>query len=410
MQLLFCLNDMLTHFRPLFNKQSYALFVAVVKGLILSDKATLTRFYQTSIPQSRYWSLVKFFSRSKWSASAVAIKLLTLIQSQFDNWVYIYDETKAIKTGKKQYGLHFFRNYRYNKRNTNQSKFHWGHQFGALGLLCQTVSQTIFFGIWVKMIVPKSKRWNRLAVFESIVRRIRPGLIVFDRGFNNRKIFKALLDCGHELLCRAKSNAVFYQLPTEADQPKRGRRKLYGKRVSRSRLRFAKLEFDGEEVSVASIVGRTKMCQKLVRLVVVRRKPKKSKPYRYFCVYTTDMKLSVLKILQLYKARWGIETAFRDAKGEFGFSEYQLKSRKSINRFVQLSFLAMALTQLVVYKVNQSPGLLEKVVTALKIHWYVPVKLTQGLIVAYLKQVLRGSSFSAFSSSETNSAEMEAAD
>ena len=41
-----------------------------------------------------------------------------------------------------------------------------------------------------------------------------------------------------------------------------------------------------------------------------------------------------------------IETAFRDAKQHFGFDTYQVKSRKSINRFVQLSFVAASLRQL----------------------------------------------------------------
>ncbi|MCY3721808.1 MAG: transposase, partial [Candidatus Poribacteria bacterium] len=65
---------------------------------------------------------------------------------------------------------------------------------------------------------------------------------------------------------------------------------------------------------VAAAVVRTKMCPTEVRRVVIRRRPKPSKPYRYFLVFTTDLTLEIPKILQYYQQRWQIETAFRDAK------------------------------------------------------------------------------------------------
>ena len=85
-----------------------------------------------------------------------------------------------------------------------------------------------------------------------------------------------------------------------------------------------------------------------VRLVVIRTRPKRSKPYRYFLVFTTDLKLEIPQIVEYYQHRWQIETAFRDLKQVFGFSRaYRVKSRKSINRFVQLSFSAASLTKLI---------------------------------------------------------------
>ena len=59
------------------------------------------------------------------------------------------------------------------------------------------------------------------------------------------------------------------------------------------------------------------------------------------------MTLNVSQIVQYYRHRWQIETAFRDVKQNFGLSKYQVKSRKSINRFVQLSFIAASLTKLI---------------------------------------------------------------
>ena len=117
------------------------------------------------------------------------------------------------------------------------------------------------------------------------------GLILFDRGFNRRKVFTALLELGHHILCRAKSNAVFYRLPTPPKQPKRGRPKKYGKRIEVHRLRYKPVDIDNKRYAMASVVVQTKMCPAPVRLVVMRTRHPKTKAFRFFCVFTTDLTL-----------------------------------------------------------------------------------------------------------------------
>ena len=410
MHLIFCLTHILTQFRPLFNRQNFNLFCTFIVGLITyRHRATVTGVYQAVRPQTGYNALVKFLSRGKWDADAVAHHLIKLLQHRFDNWVYVYDETQAIKTGNKQFGLHFFRNHRYRKRNTNQSKFHSGHQFGALGLLCTTVTETILFPVWVKLVCPKTKRDNSGAVLKQICCKIPRGLIIFDRGFNRRKVFEAVIEVGHHILCRAKSNAVFYRLPLVAKQPKRGRPKKYGKRTQLRYLRYAAIDIDNKRYSIASEVVRTKMCPLPVRLVVMRTRPKKAKPFRYFCVYTTDLTLDVCQIVRYYHKRWLIETAFRDVKQHFGFDSYRVKSRQSINRWVQLSFVASCLTQLVFNTISATGSsiTIEQVCQALGIDWYRPRKLTRGLMVQYLCALIERRVFSATIPKDTYSPDIQ---
>ena len=147
------------------------------------------------------------------------------------------------------------------------------------------------------------------------------------------------------------------------------------------------------------------MCDADVRLVVIRNRPKASKPYRYFCVWTTDLTLEIPKIVEYYRQRWQIETAFRDAKQHFGFDAYRLKTRKSINRFVQLSCVAASLTKLVFMtdEATEKKISVEKICQHLNIHWYLPKKLTQGLRVAYLRSQIAVSTFSDKFKQKTNS-------
>ena len=156
-----------------------------------------------------------------------------------------------------------------------------------------------------------------------------------------------------------------------------------------------------------SAVVRTKMCPAVVRLVVIRTRRKRSPPYRYFCVFTIDMTLEIPKIVEYYRQRWQIETAFRDVKQHFGFDAYRVKSRKSINRFVQLSFVAASLTKLIFLRFgSRHPSdrvSVKEVCEHLGIHWYHPKHLTQGLRIAYLQSQLRALEYSASSQEKMNS-------
>ena len=406
MDLLFCLESILSDFRHLFNQQNFALFQAFIFGFITNrGRGTLTELYQCSGSKTKYWSFPKFLCRGQWNADAIAALLIRRIQRDFTDWVYVYDQTKALKTGVSQWGLHFFRNFSYQKHRVNQSKFHYGHEFGALGLLCQTPTDSLLFPVWVKLIAPQTVRDKTDAVLKRICSKIAPGLIIFDRGFARRKVFTMALRFGHHILCRAKSNAVFYRLPKQRKRPKRGRPRKYGDRLDIRRLRYNTIDVDDKRYSITSKIVRTRMCDADVRLVVIRSRPKVSKPYRYFCVFTTDLTLEIPQIIAYYRQRWQIETAFRDAKQHFGFDAYRLKSRKSINRFVQLSFVAASLTKLIFTtpQATQKVISVQEVCQHLGIHWYRPRKLTQGLRVAYLRSQMAVASFSAKLKEKTNS-------
>ena len=129
-------------------------------------------------------------------------------------------------------------------------------------------------------------------------------------------------------------------IPKPPKQQGQGRPKRYGGRVHLPYLQYRDIIVKNKTLSVADKIVRTKMCPVDVRLVVIRTRPKKSKPYRYFCLFTSDLERPVDELIQHYRNRWQIETTFRDVKQNFGFDTYQLRKRKSLNRFAQLSFVA----------------------------------------------------------------------
>ncbi|WP_413375719.1 IS701 family transposase [Alkalihalobacillus sp. 1P02AB] len=57
-----------------------------------------------------------------------------------------------------------------------------------------------------------------------------------------------------------------------------------------------------------------------------------------FCLLCTDSSLNLVTILCYYQVRWNIETGYRYFKELLGFDEYQLLSRKGIERFWCIQF------------------------------------------------------------------------
>ena len=132
-------ESMLSEYRSLFKYNNFNHFQTFIRGLINTPhRGTMTQLYLSTEQSATYWPLPKFLSRSKWSVDKLTSFLTHQVQSIFSKGVYAYDETDSPTHGKKQFGTHFYRNSRYNKRNKNQSKFKHGHQFGAIGWLCET--------------------------------------------------------------------------------------------------------------------------------------------------------------------------------------------------------------------------------------------------------------------------------
>jgi len=74
------LESVVYAFRDLFGSQNFALFSAYVWGVLLCEsRHTVSGIYLAGQPKSRYWSLLKFLSRSKWDEMMVVQRLTGLL-------------------------------------------------------------------------------------------------------------------------------------------------------------------------------------------------------------------------------------------------------------------------------------------------------------------------------------------
>jgi len=101
-----------------------------------------------------------------------------------------------------------------------------------------------------------------------------------------------------------------------------------------------------DETEIYSAVVHSKTFKRNLRIVLLRLPKKNSKQTGHIILYSTDITLDALSIIEYYKSRFQIEFVFRDAKQHTGLTDCQSTNAKSIHTHLNSSFTALNLIKL----------------------------------------------------------------
>jgi len=249
--------------------------------------------------------------------------------------VCLADGIKAPKEGRKMPGVKLL-----HQASTSNSKpdYIMGHSLQAISLLALGPTGTvcaipltsrIHEGLVLCTLHTKTLLDKLVALLFCIVgvweRKV---LLVADAYYASGKVIAPLLAHGHQLLTRARSNAVAYLLPPPPPaKPSRGRPRRYGKKL---RLKDLARETAAFTSAPSPVYGEHDVTLRyrcldllwrpvghLVRFVIVDH-PRRG------CIFllATDLSLSPLEIIQLYGYRFKIEVGFRQGVHVLGAYAY----------------------------------------------------------------------------------------
>jgi hypothetical protein len=154
-----------------------------------------------------------------------------------------------------------------------------------------------------------------------------PYYVVADAYYCSRKIIRPLLKAGQHLVAAVRSNAVAYEPVAAPEAPRRGRPKVYGRKIKLKALFSEQQAFVsaaspvyGEKdvtlrYRVIDLLWRPAGC--LVRFVLVTHPTRGRK-----ILLATDLRLSALQIIDLYGVRFKIEVGFKQAIHTLGTYAY----------------------------------------------------------------------------------------
>ena len=260
--------------------------------------------------------------------------------------VVLADGIKAPKEGKRMPAVKLLHQ---QSASNSKPEYIMGHSLQAISLLVQGPSGHV-------AAVPLTSRIHEGLVFSNRDHRTlldklvtlllsntsvwnRKVLLVADAYYGSGKLILALLGKGHQLVTRAKNNAVAY-LPVPAPLRRlRGRPRIYGSKVRLKDLSQNEAAFtDGPSPVYGehNVTLRYRCLDlmwrpvgRVVRFVIVRH------PHRgTIFLLSTDLALAPLEILELYGYRFRIEVGFRQAVhvlGAYGY-HFWMKGMKPLRR------------------------------------------------------------------------------
>lgn len=259
--------------------------------------------------------------------------------------VALADGFKAAKEGRKMPGV---KSLHQDSQNNSKSEYIMGHSCQAVSLVV-AAGESFFAVPLVSRIhegVVTSNR-DQKTLLDKLILLVRslkipePFYLVADAYYATAKVIKGLLADKQHLISRVKSNAVAYEAVKPSKKPKKGRPKLYGKKIKLN-AHFKKLH---RFISIDSpVYGETNVkilystqtliwrsAGLLVKFIWVIH-PIRGK----IILITTDLNLDPIDAIRLYGIRFKIELSFKNAVHVLGTYSYHFWM-KSMTRIKQKS-------------------------------------------------------------------------
>ncbi len=248
--------------------------------------------------------------------------------------VVIADGLKVPKEGKKMPAVKALHQ---SSDNNSKAPFIMGHSFQVVALLVQGALGELFSvplasRIHEGLVFCNAHKWTLLDKLVDLFLPIAAILgertiLLADAYYASRKIILPLLEQEHELVTRVRSTTVAYLPVPEPKRPKKGRPRIYGKKVWLSELWKNSQAFI---TALSPVYGETgveirylvkdlmwRPVGRLVRFVLVKH-PTRGK----LIIMTTMLSLTPLQAIELYGARFKIEVGFRQALHTLGTYGY----------------------------------------------------------------------------------------
>ena len=248
--------------------------------------------------------------------------------------VCIADGLKIPKEGRKMPAV---KSLHTESQNNSKAPYIMGHSFQAISLLVHGHGKSV-------LAVPLASRIHEGVVFSNRDRRSLldkmallflsvtpwmdgPLILVADAYYASRKIILPLLAQNHHLVTRVRRNTVAFCPAPRVKKPRRGRPRLYGRKVGVSSLFRGQACFETASSPVYGEEGVTiryravdllwRPVGRLVRFVLVIH-PTRGK----LILMASDTTLDPLTIVALYGYRFKIEVGFKQAIHTLGAYAY----------------------------------------------------------------------------------------
>lgn len=337
------LGTLLQALRPAFTRQStFVWFMVAFAGVVMrNDVYGVSSIVRAlSLAPVCYPALLHFFHSTAWTAATLFrhwqqwLVTQPVVERIAGRPVILGDHTKQPKDGRRMPQITTLHQ---DSETSSKPSFFRGHHWGCLSLLGQACGKRFALPLWAE-IHPEESQDSRATRLVNVAAEIGlrwgiPLFLVLDAFFAVGPVFRAAASSNGRLhiLTRAKKNVVAYRLPPHPRHHRKGRRRVYGRKLKLMKL------FDTRPDDFLSAEAVVYQKKETVRYLVLDLiwKPVEGL-VRFILIETSrgrlilmssDLTLEPLLALSLYTARVRIESLFASVKNLLGGMAYHFWSK-----------------------------------------------------------------------------------
>lgn len=181
---------------------------------------------------------------------------------------------------------------------------------------------------------------------------IQPSYLVGDGAYGNLTYCLIAAEHHLDLISKLNCTTALYYPPQEGT-----RQRIYGDKVDLNQLEAHKIAEKDEDDCVFTFFQikkvRTRHIAQFLNVVIIRCIHKKSKKTAFVLLFSTDLELDGMNIVDYYALRFQIEFNFRDAKQHFGLSDFKNTQPKQINNAVGIAFFMGNLSAILIDNIKE---------------------------------------------------------
>jgi putative transposase len=185
-------------------------------------------------------------------------------------------------------------------------------------------------------------------VMDLIREKLKIAYFVLDGHFGNALATAMVRQMGLHIISKMQHNAELYLRPTEQEKADHPRLK-YGARLNShqlpEKLRISSTTEGDYCTEVYQATCLHKHFADLINVVIIVRTHLESQRVGHVVLFSSDLSLSALTLIDYYALRFQIEFTFRDAKQYFGLEDFMGVKEVSIQNAVGLSFFMVNLSR-----------------------------------------------------------------
>jgi putative transposase len=208
---------------------------------------------------------------------------------------------------------------------------------------------------------PELLRISRLLSILLTLLRVFVSLryLVLDGHFGHHQAVLMARENGLELISKLRCDAALFE-QYEGESSGRGAKKKYGEKLRYQKLSpkyLKKSEFEGNlRTNYYQGIFLSKSFAAELNVVIVEKRDLKSRKCSHAIFFSSDLELSLEKMLEYYSLRFQIEFNFRDAKQHFGLEDFMTRTETGVETAANLSFLMVSLSAKLLAESNGKCG------------------------------------------------------